>query len=155
MKKKVLILLLIFMILALFLVLITLVFKRTSLNSEEFINILEKNEFEVKNIIREYNYNFVKDAYLGKSSDNWNIEFLILDNDEHAKELFNNFHKEYRNFNERKSFTIIYGLNYNVFTLTTSNYYMYISRINNTLIYVKSNKKYKEDIKETVKMLGY
>ena len=32
--------------------------------------------------------------------------------------------------------TFLLGLNYNVFTLTTSNYYMYISRINNTLIYV-------------------
>lgn len=45
--------------------------------------------------------------------------------------------------------------NYSTYSLTTNGKYKYLSRIDNTLIYIDASDDYKDAIKDIIKELGY
>ena len=158
MKKKVSIILLISFIVGIILLaglFIIKNLKKQVLSVDEFISKLEAKEYILKDITREYNYDYVKNVYSAEYLNNWYLNFIQLDNDSNSIKLFDNHYNNYKDVSGPKSMTLVNGLNYNIFTLTTSDYYMYICRVDNTIIYSKANKEYKDEIKEIAKELGY
>ena len=45
--------------------------------------------------------------------------------------------------------------NYSTYGLTSNGYYMYVSRVDNTLLYAKVSTTYKDAVKSIIKDLGY
>ena len=45
--------------------------------------------------------------------------------------------------------------NYETYALTSGGYYMYVSRVDNTLLYLRVDDKYKATVKSLVEELGY
>jgi len=45
--------------------------------------------------------------------------------------------------------------NYSTYSLNTNGTYKYLSRIDNTLVYVDVDEDYKDDVKEIMKEIGY
>lgn len=97
----------------------------------------------------------MKQLLLG-SSDGWQVEFYVLDDSANATAMFNtnkNIFENYKgNSSSEKSSSIGNSASY---SLTSSGYYMYLCRIDNTLLYVKVQDIYKDTVKDLVKELGY
>ena len=90
------------------------------------------------------------------SSDGWQVEFYVLDSSENASAMFNSNKNIFQNYSstsssEKTSITV----NSATYSLTSSGYYMYLSKIDNTLLYVRVQDTYKNTVKDFVKALGY
>ena len=100
-------------------------------------------------------YGIFKKALVAKKKD-YQIEFFVLNTETDAKDMFKDNKKK---FESSKSGTYAQSnislLNYSMYTLESGGYYMYISRIDNTVLYTKVNSKYKDDVKLFIKKIGY
>lgn len=102
-------------------------------------------------------YDYVKEAYIAAESNyNYQIEFYILEDIEYAKKFYENnkliFEKSKDGVSTHTSINVN---NYAKFILETNGKYKLVSRIDNTVIFVNSDLKYKNNINEVLKKLGY
>ena len=103
------------------------------------------------------NYDYIEKAYIALEEDyDYKIEFYKLDEEEDAIDFYK-LNKE--KFESQKGSgsaesTVNIGNN-SKYTLTTNGEYKVISRIENTAIYLDVDKKYKDEVKEILKELGY
>ena len=90
------------------------------------------------------------------SSDGWQVEFYVLDNSANASSMFNSNRNIFENYRSNSSSekSAITG-NSSTYSLISSGYYMYLCRIDNTLLYVKVQDTYKNTVQNFVKALGY
>lgn len=126
------------------------------LTSEEFIGAMENSNYTVSDVIDQYSkYDYVKNAYVASTRD-YQIEFFVLSDDEHAIGFFN-INKA--NFEVLASNTATSSFadvgNCSRYTLVSNGQYMYISRIGNTVIYINSPTTYQETIQALLSSLGY
>lgn len=110
---------------------------------------------DVKSQFSEYDY--IKEAYIAADSNyNYQIEFYILEDEENAKNFYENNKTIFENSKTRNSaYTSVDVKNYAKYTLATNNEYKVVSRIDNTVIFTDSDSKYKDDINKILKKLGY
>ncbi len=152
MKKKC--FLIVFLLLAMFT--LTGCGNKKALTVDEVKNIVEKEGFKATDVKYKYsNYDYVTDVYeLGNS--NFYIQFIVASDTNKAKQLFQN-NKEiidgYRNGDYKNSSTS--GKNYETYKLISDGYYMYVSRIDNTLIYSNEKAEYKTEIQKIIDALKY
>ena len=101
-------------------------------------------------------YRHVSEATVAKKSDSYQVEFYVLIDEENAKTMFNTNKAIFESYksNISKESTATLG-NYSSYTLTSGGYYMYLCRVDNTLLYLRVKDTYKEDVKLLVEELGY
>ena len=132
---------------------------KKELSSEEFITIMENEEFEVNDSTENFKESSDIKKYIvavdTKSS--FEIEYYEFNDNKKAKELFNKLENKFKNsdISKRTSYQTTSLGNYNYYSLTTDDYYKVVSRINKTVIVTDSNRVNKERIKEVFKKLGY
>ena len=117
------------------------------MTNEGFVVVNVKDQFA--------QYNYIEDAYVA-TNNNYQIEFYELEEDNYAVDFYETNKKV---FEETKSTTSIY-INEdlpesNKYTLTTDKEYKVISRIEDTVVYLNIDKKYKDEANNILKKLGY
>ena len=132
--------------------------KKTSLTTKQFKKVAEEHNLKTTDILNQYEEynNIIKDATLAIKDDEWQIEFYIITNATEAKEMFKN------NVNQLESLaksttmkTKVNMLNYNTFSQTTMDKYSYVSRVENTLLYLDVKIEKKDEVMAIVDALGY
>lgn len=129
---------------------------KKSITGESFSAKLTNSECTVTNLSENYesNYNIVEmyKAYC----ENFDIEYYKFDSSSTAKDIFNTnydtFIKDKTGTNLEKKYD---EGNYNIYSLTCGGKFRYISRIDDTLIYVYDDDTYKKDIIKILDILGY
>lgn len=131
---------------------------KNSIDEDEFKSIMRDNNYYVVNVKEQFiDYDYIKEAYIAKdSNNNFQIEFYILEDEANAL-AFYNYNKDI--FEAQKTNISLYTNvdigNNNKYTLTTDDSYKVLSRIDDTAIYIDVDKKYKSEINDILKKLGY
>lgn len=130
--------------------------KKASLTTEEFIKKAKENGYQIVDVKAQFSeYDELKDATLAMN-DNYQIEFYTLDNETNAKSMFDTNKATFESYKESSNIEFNKSMsNYNTYSLTSGEYYMYLSRIDNTLIYLRVKNTYKEEVKTFIKSLNY
>ncbi len=126
--------------------------------SNDFKSIADKNGLVTVDVTSQYaTYGTFKEAYVAQSNDGWQIEFFVLNKEEHAISMFETNKKIFEGYKEdgSSSYSEVNGSNYNKYSLNTGGYYMYICRVENTLVYLRVSDQYKDTVKGIIKSLGY
>ena len=101
-------------------------------------------------------YDFINEATVAASDDKWQVDFYVLDDSTQAKDMFNNNKSIFESYKGKNSLESSTALgNYENYSLTSSGYYMYICRVDNTLVYASVIDSYKDEVKEFIEKLGY
>lgn len=154
MKKKILILCSILICMFIF----TACGSKTAINTDKFISTMESKGFVISDVTDQFaGVDFLNDVTVAmKDSGEYQIEFYNLKDESNAIEAFNinkeEFEKEKGSTSTESSASL---KNYSTYSLTSNGKYMYVSRIDNTLIYLDVSKEYKDEVKEIINELGY
>lgn len=155
MKKKKITMAVVISILTLFI--LTGCGNKTAASIETFEQVSKEHGNEIIDITDQFqSYENLEKVIISKNTDDWNVEFYILNSEDSASSMFNlnkeTFEKEKKDISSQSSSN--FG-NYETYTLTTGDYYMHLCRVDNTFLYVKVNKENKDAVKKLIKDLGY
>ena len=101
-------------------------------------------------------YKIVKSALIGKSNDGWQVEFYILDGNSSAKSMYDenrSIFEKYKGSTTKEKYITI--KEYSMYSLNSNGKYMYLCKINNTLLYANVDEQYENDVKNFAKKIGY
>lgn len=131
-------------------------FKKKVITTEEFKNKAENSGYITINVKNQYMNDLrIKEATVAQKED-YQVEFYVLDDNSNAKIIFSNTKEDFQKDKDKVSVeTTKNMLNYSTYSLKTGGYYMYLSRVQNTLLYVKVKEKYQDSVKELIKELDY
>ena len=133
MKKKILILSL--LIISLFT--LTGCGKKTPLNSTDFVDLMEQNEYKTTNVNDQFSeYPQMKNAFIAQNSGmTYQIEYYELDTEENAKSFYSGNRDRFKNMEKISSYKNIDLGNYQKYTQKTDDVYSLIARIDNKIGY--------------------
>ena len=129
---------------------------KKAITTSEFKSTMESKGFTTIDVLEQFSeYKYVKEATVAKNDD-FQIEFYVLSDTERADYMFNTNKKIFQNSKGSSTFETKSKIgNYETYSLTSSGYYMYISRVNNTVIYLNVNESKKDTVIKIIKDLGY
>ena len=108
-----------------------------------------KSQFEGSTQIIEANV--IQDGTLA-----WQVEFYVLDNVDNAISMFNTNVVKFEQYETGANAKVtVSGKNYDTYSLTTTDRYRYLSRVDNTLLYADVDINQKDNVKAFVEELGY
>ena len=147
----------------LLLVLIIVVLTACSSNKEpltldEFKSIMRDNDYYMVNAISQFSdYGYINDAYIArKTGEDYQIEFYELEDDSYAISFYNTNKEIFEASKTNDSiYTSIDLKDTNKYTLLNENSYKVLSRIEDTVLYIDVDKKYKNEVNSIIKKLGY
>lgn len=128
------------------------------MTTEEFNKICEDNDLIITDAKDQFeDVTYLKEASIASSLSGWQIEFFTFENEEYAKDMYE---KNKKDFEENKDGDVALEKstnlkNYSTYILSTSDNYMYISRVDNTVIYLKVSDSNKKDVQKILKKLNY
>ena len=131
--------------------------KKTAKTADEFYTIMTEKKFVIKDSKSQYlSHNEIIRSYVAAPSDlSYQIEFLELDSDSSAKNMFASNQRIFQDTSSTKVETNVSISNYSKYTLEADGKYKVISRIDKTLVYVDADIKYKDDVNKLLDELGY
>lgn len=129
---------------------------KTAIDTNTFKTICEGEDLIVQDVSSQYSdYEYISVGTVA-SSGPWQIEFYELSNEEFAHQMFESNKLDFERFegsaSSEKSVSV---KNHEMYSLTSGGKFMYISRIDNTMVFVNTDKEYKEDINKILDKLGY
>lgn len=131
---------------------------KTAIEAEDFKVTMDGKGFKLVDATSQFvKQEYVKKVYVAMSSDStYQIEFYEFAEDSDGKTFFETNKKDFEDgkSNNYSQNNINIG-KYNKYTLTSGDKYQVVSRIGNTAIFVNTDKKYKDDINDIIKELGY
>ena len=129
---------------------------KEKISYNQFIEYAAESEFEIQDKTKALKDPNIKKVILAKKSDEYQIEFYKLKGITEAIYMFNDNRKIFKTSkNETSTYTYTNLGNYSVYSLTNESYYMYLCRVDNTLLYVKVPIEYKDEIIEFSEKIGY
>lgn len=130
---------------------------KTPLNSNDFVDLIEQNEYKTTNVINQFtDYTQIKNAFIAQDKGmNYQIEYYELDTIDSAKSFYKGNKEIFQKQENIKSHTKVDLDNYEKYTQSTDTVYSSISRIDNTVVYANVKIEYKDKIIEIIKKLGY
>lgn len=131
--------------------------KKTVITTEHFKSIAQSHNYILTDATNQYaSYGYIKEATIASIDSDSQVEFYVLDTEENAKYMFTlnktKFESSKGSASTEKSFEL--G-NHASYTLNSNDSYMYLSRIDNTLIYVNVPSESKDTVKSFVDELKY
>jgi len=132
--------------------------KKEAIDVDRFKEVMRDNSYYVVNSKEQFSeYDYIIESYIAINSDKtFQIEFYKLSDVDNSI-AFYNYNKDI--FDASKTSNSVYtdiNLNNNSkYTLTTDDSYKVLSRIDDTVVYVNTNKEHKDDIKSILKKIGY
>lgn len=155
--KIVLLIILLLVIAAAVVFLVVIDKEKESMTAGEFYDEMEDEGYVLVDVTSQYASYGIDEAYLAVEPNNeYQIEFYELSNESKAISMFES-NKEY--FEDRAGSTrskTSYGIgNYDVYSLTSNGDFMYLCRVDNTLLYVDVDDRYKDEVREIIDELDY
>ena len=131
-------------------------FEKTPVTANTFKEIMEANKYQVTIVNEKDNLEVgIEEAYVA-TNDEIEVNFIICTDEEYAEE---NYEAKYDYIEEEKGSSYSSSKssinNYAKYAVTSRGKYMYIARIDNTLIYIEVDEEQKQEIKTIIKELGY
>lgn len=131
--------------------------EKTPISANTFNTTMSNNGYIMTDTTDQFTQykNYVTKSYAAQKS-GYQIEFYELSSLENAISMYNANKTKFdsqKSDNSTSSMTNI--KNYSTYSLTTNNKYKYLSRIDNTLIYVDVDEDYKDTVKDIMKEIGY
>ena len=132
--------------------------EKTSITASDFYSTMDQKGYILKDAKSQFaDYDYVKQVYIAVDSDyTHKLEFYELEDDSYAVNFYKNnkaiFEESKGNISAENS---IEGKNYAKYTLSSNGQYMVVSRINNTVVFVKVEDTYKDAVKKILEELGY
>ena len=129
---------------------------KKAITTSDFKSKAEKAGYQTADVYNQYKeFGYVKEATVA-TKDGYQVEFYVLDNKSNAAGMFNTNKTTFENTKSGSATESSVELgNYSTYSLTSSDSYMYLSRVDNTLIYVKVPESAKDNVKSLIKELGY
>ena len=129
---------------------------KTVISTETFKSTAESHGYKVTDVSAQYaQYEYVKEATVAQQ-EGFQIEFYKLDDENNAQNMFNANKTTFEGFKGSASTEASANMgNYSSYTLNSSGYYMHLCRVDNTLLYVRVDQKYKDTVKKIIDELGY
>lgn len=131
---------------------------KTSATTEEFKTLATEKEFVIEDAIEQFaSYDYIKEATIAAPKDlSYQIEFYVLSDSSYAQSFFESNKAKFEltkadGFLESSSS----GKNYACYSLTSGGKYMFIERIDTTVVYVNADEGKKDTIDEFLKALKY
>lgn len=132
--------------------------EKDSITSSNFYTTMSQKGYTVQDANSQFSeYDYIKQAYIAANKDySYQIEFYELLDDSYATSFYNNNKSIFESSKGNASTeTNVELKNSSKYTLLSNSKYMVISRINNTVIYVKVDDSYKDTVKDILDELGY
>lgn len=131
--------------------------KKTAITTEQFKNIGNTNNFVVSDVSVQFSsYNYINEATIIQNPNGWQMEFYVLSDEGYANSMFNTNKNTFESQKENSSLESSVSIgNYSTYSLTSGDYYMYLCRVDNTLLYVRVEKKFKDSVNKIIDELGY
>jgi roadblock/LC7 domain-containing protein len=128
---------------------------KTPLTSDGFKEKMEEAGFEIYDITDQYEEGLLDAAFVTMKED-YKLEFYVLNTSDDAKAMYNANKSDFEDLRSGNSAYNSVNLgNHASYKLTTEDGYYVVSRIDNTLVFVKTDKKNKDAINKVLKDLGY
>ena len=129
---------------------------KQKITTTQFIEFAAENEYEILDKTKALKDPKIKKVILAKKNNECQIEFYKLKSITDAIYMFNDNKNIFKtNNNKTSTYTYTNLSNYSLYSLTNESYYMYLCRVDDTLLYVKAPLEYKEEIEEFTKLIGY
>lgn len=102
-------------------------------------------------------YNYIQDAYIAMNDKGeYQIEFYKMSDKENATMFYEHNKSVFESSKSSSSAQTNNDMkNYSKYTLQSNDKYMVISRVEDTVVYVKVDSKYKDNIKDILKEIKY
>lgn len=139
-------------------VIITKNFNKQQLSVSEFKNIMENKDFEIVDAKDQFEaIDYIEKVYIALEEDyDYQIEFYRFDEEDSAIDFYKTNKKIFEATKGTSSAETSANMgNNSKYTLTTNDEYKVVSRIENTVIYANVDDKYKDEVKDLLKELGY
>ncbi len=129
--------------------------KKTAINTETFLKKAEENGLltEESDVTADH---IVKGTLAGKaesSSALWVVEFYEINSEENAKGMYAANLEDFESVSGTSK-SISKG-NYSTYEKTGGGQFMYICRVDKTLLFAKVKEEYKDEVKAFIEKLGY
>lgn len=130
---------------------------KKALNANDFVDLVEQNNYITTNIINDFNnYPQIKSAFIIQNKDmTYQIEYYELDTVENTKTFYEGNIKVFKQQENIKKKNKVETDNYQKYTQETDTVYSFISRIDNTIIYLTVDMKYKDEVNKLIEKIGY
>ncbi len=131
--------------------------KKTPIDTDNFITNATSFNYTIQDNTNEFSNEVgVIKSTLALSTNGYQIEFYEFKDTESSKKMFNINKTNFEFLKSSKySESTTNAMNYNTYSLSTDSDYMYTSRVDKTLIYLKVNISNKDEVKEFIDKLGY
>lgn len=159
MKKALIIIGIILIILVgvVFVVFNTLNKEKTPISADTFNTIMEGKGYIMIDSTSQFSQygNYMSKSYVAQKT-GYQIEFYELSSEENAIDMYNTNKLLFEAQKTNASVSATTSINnYSTYSLTTNGEYKYLSRIDNTFIYVDVDESYKDTVKDLMKEIGY
>lgn len=131
--------------------------EKTPISADTFNTIMESKGYVMTDTTIQFAQygSLITKSYAAQKS-GYQIEFYELSTDENAISMYNTNKTKFESQKTNASTSATASMNnYSTYSLTTNGKYKYLSRINNTLVYVDVDESYKDIVKDIMKEIGY
>lgn len=130
--------------------------KKKVITTNEFKTIAQNYGYSIETPSQNNDYDNINETIIASKPSGIQVKYYVLNSTNDAKNMFTDNKKYFKTF--RGNTTIessINIFNYSSYSITSNNNYMYICRIENTLLYVKVEETFKSEVKDFIKALNY
>ncbi|MBE5954645.1 MAG: hypothetical protein E7257_10930 [Lachnospiraceae bacterium] len=131
--------------------------EKKSITAGEFYDEMEEEGYVMVDVTSQYASYGIDEAYLAvKPNQEYQIEFYELSSVSKAESMFESNKDYFKDRAGSKRVTSSYGFgNYDIYSLTSNGDFMYLCRIDNTLLYIDVDDSYKKEVQEIIDELDY
>ena len=129
---------------------------KTAQTTDGFTKIMEDAGFEVADVTSQTEMDDLITSILIATGDYYQMEFYVLVDNETCEDIFDQEMKTFDDEHSVKTLSVKHSTNnYNYYAFNSDGDFHMIARIDNTMLYCVADKKYKSEIVELLKTLGY
>ena len=123
---------------------------KKAITTNDFINVTESNGYKIIDAKDQFDYDYIKEATIAVK-DEYKMEFYVLDSKNSAIKMFDNNKSIFESYKMglSKEASTDFG-NSSTYSLSSNGYYMYLSRVDNTLLFIRVKDIYKDSVKTII-----
>ena len=129
---------------------------KAALTAEQFSEQMSQLGYETADATEQFSKEEAVQSVTLAMNENYQIEFFVFSSNDIAASSFKTNKTDFEEIESNSSsYKSISGNNYIYYYRTTDDLFCLVSQVENTMIYVLTDKTHAKEIKETVKNLGY
>ena len=132
--------------------------EKVAITADTFKTTMEERGYIVSDVTSQFAQyvDYITTAYVAQEGEDYQIEFYELSNLDNATNFYNTNRAKFESQKGNASSSYNVSMkNYSTYSITTNGKYKFISRVDNTVIYLDVDTKYEDSVKEIIKEFGY